>query len=235
MCRPRRPFPDHYDALPQVCDHFTPTPTLTSLPTTHWYRRMNVEIRAQVAELYRKHELQLCPRQGLYYAGPASEVESKTADKIMLMVVELKREDVGKWWKMDGDVRKILKEYELDDPHGICVRYYQFHRVVKVESARTRPAPSRLATASSRFSPTTPAVIGERHRLPAARSSLYPRPVPESERSFAPLIDMPDANTSSSPGSRLATPLEERDMVQLSPRTDESELEHDRFLRRWGR
>lgn len=143
----------------------------------------------------------------------------------MLLVIELRKEDIDKWCIMDVDVRKLLTEFRLDNPHGVCVRYYEFDKDAKVEKVRSRPAQVSEAVSSS-FTRTPPEVIRERRLRLNERINadlVERRPLLEPTPAMPPVAVQQGTQTSSGAGSRSPTPIEERVIVQLFPRDERPE------------
>ena len=79
--------------------------------------------------LYDKYNCKRCPYYGLFWAGSKIWTSLPDRDKTILLVIELKTDDLGNWVKMDGEVREILRaiNYPFEGAdRGICVRYYEF-------------------------------------------------------------------------------------------------------------
>ena len=126
MVRPERPRPDHYDNNEQIAPHFSKTPGLTSLPQTSRYYARGLQVKAEIIQLYIKHGFPRCPILGLYWAGSPTSTSISERPKSLLLAIELKEGDVKQWWKLDDEVREIMKKHELSGRHGVCVRYYQY-------------------------------------------------------------------------------------------------------------
>lgn len=135
MCTAEQPPPDHYDDLSNswVPVHFSSTPPLTALPASHRYMRalqghssLATDVYNRVVRLYRKHRLHHCPHRGLFLEGLARINSEEGRDKTMILVLELKPNDMARWQEFDADARAILRDCGLDGHYGVCVRYYRF-------------------------------------------------------------------------------------------------------------
>ena len=126
MVRPERPSPDEYDHNEQIEAHFSDTPGLTPLPRHHRYYEAGLQIKRELSELYSKYRFQRCPRYGIFLAGYLSATKHKDRDKYLLLAVELREENIKEWWKMDAEVRQIMRDWDLSGQHGVCVRYYKY-------------------------------------------------------------------------------------------------------------
>lgn len=125
--KPPRPSPDICDDNIQVRPHFSPTPGLTSLPKGHRYSQLNRQLRADLRNIYRDHQLTLCPHVGLYWAGSKNWTKYLDRDKTVVFVVELQHWECQRWRDIDRNVRTLLDKYNLSGDHAVCVRYYIYH------------------------------------------------------------------------------------------------------------
>ncbi|KAK3686398.1 hypothetical protein LTR37_019871 [Vermiconidia calcicola] len=129
MVCPKAPGADKHDENEQVAPQFAETPGLTPIapfgPHSDYYD-ISRDVRRDLQALYRKYELKQCRNYGLYWAGSRYWVKCPDRRRTMLLVLELKQTDLGRWWKIDGDVKKILNkpEYALCGEQDVCLRYY---------------------------------------------------------------------------------------------------------------
>ena len=150
MVRADRPRADEYDNNEQVAPHFSKTPGLTALPPSYRYYEVGQEVKREVGDLYNKNGFTRCRTYGLYWAGYPSWTRIKERTKTLLLVVDLKEDEIKQWWKMDDDVRKILRRYDLSGRHQVCVRYYQYWEGREEEEAEEMVSESQRVEAESR-------------------------------------------------------------------------------------
>ena len=120
-----RPVRDAYDAHYQISPHFEKTPGLTSIPETSQNHSINRRVKRKIGALYTKYGFERCPSYGLFCAGWPQWTMIHERDKMVLLVVEMKENDIKFWYKIDKEVRKILNESGRAE-RGVCVRYYEF-------------------------------------------------------------------------------------------------------------
>jgi len=126
MVAPERPPADSYDGNYLVKPHFSLTPGLTLVPSSHTYGHTITKVAFEVSRLYFQFGLTPCPHSGLFFAGSRRATALPGREKYMVLVFELVESDMPRWREIDGDARRILREIALSGLHGVCVRYYQY-------------------------------------------------------------------------------------------------------------
>lgn len=64
-------------------------------------------------------------RCGLFIAGDESEVSNKYRDRMMVLVFELKADEIHKWRDIHFDAVQLLDRLELSGDQDVCIRYYE--------------------------------------------------------------------------------------------------------------
>lgn len=132
------PRSDWYEGNYLVAPHFAFTPCLTSLREAYGHDRyrnnwimIGADIGRATRDLYRNHNLTLCRKYGLFIAGGEIDVRTQDRDRIMILVIELVKDEVHRWHDVDSDARQLLRDFGLNEvsnddhgDHGVCVRYY---------------------------------------------------------------------------------------------------------------
>lgn len=123
------PAPDAYLHNTMVPRHFSKTPKLKSLPPDCYLKktlgpRVGVDIHALLNWVYTRHELKHCPKMGLYYVGWEEWEKYDDCEKIIVLVVEMTSDQIGRWRVIDADVMDIVKSLRFAGMPRIPMRYY---------------------------------------------------------------------------------------------------------------
>ena len=132
------PPPDNYDDNEDVPPHFSPLPDVTEIPFGHRY---NCCYAGSICDIFRERSRQWYgryglnrtnKRHGLYWMGNAEYNNRRDTVKTMVLVVELESTELAKWREIDPRARVMLDKQGLRDPHGVCVRYYEYRPTADV-------------------------------------------------------------------------------------------------------
>lgn len=222
--RPQQPPADEYDNHYQIKPHFENTPGLTVIPSSSKKNfRINPAIKRKIGELYRKHGFDDCPNYGLFWASYPQWTMIKDRDKMVLLVVEMKEDEIEFWYQLDNEVRRIRDEYGLT---GVTVRYYKHwagreeeesNEIEEAERIGARERQSRRTrqleqAAQAAAAPTEAAIQDAMSPLERLQRALEDSPVPALSRGISD-ADLPSIRT---PGSN--SPI----FQPLSPTTEGS-------------
>ena len=149
-------------------------------------------------------------------------------DKVVLLVVEMKENDIKFWYKIDNEVREILNESELAD-RGVCIRYYKFWTERVIEEQRESQEAARIrereeAAQADHEDLDEPDDEAEDSGLPLPPMRTDPLQLMRTENRRRPAIPIPAGprpalRQSLIPGERRSQ-LEDRtnEMLGISPR-----------------
>lgn len=150
MVQSARPADDAFTSHVQVRPHFAPTPGLTPFPRTRnpptsptisstpHPHLVAYQVVRDLLRCYDAHNIRWCPHTGLNYAGSKNWTKFEDREKVLVLVVELKEEDLGKWRVLIGDLEAIREKHGLDGKvreesmwayqggNGVPIRFYVY-------------------------------------------------------------------------------------------------------------
>ena len=211
--RPRsrsRPPRDHYDDHPLVPEHFSVAPEMTRVEDVYekdphnrrllqWRHTCSI-ISHKIFRLLITNGLSDCGRRGLYICGKASDLlytSDEDLDRMMILLVELKKEECYRWQEIDDELSALLSTLPGFPHHGICIRYYECDAANSTSattrerrSATPEQLPRRNAIAGL---PINPTFIYEQHPDPIF---IDDTPPPAPTTALPPTVYPEDYNTS---------------------------------------